>query len=187
MKKVITLILIGFARLSPAQPVASDTGFPQDIVQIMQHMKGYTLSIADQMPEPLYGFRPVANDTVRSFADQMKHITQVIRAQTENLLGGKTFDPRVLAKQLAEGERRPLSKGEIIREMSLAFDALIEKLSSMSDAQFDQAYTLPFPGSEPKSYRVMTMFIRDHISHHRAQAIVYLRMNGIKPVFYVPF
>jgi uncharacterized damage-inducible protein DinB len=187
MKKIVTLIFIALARLATAQSTEVVSDFKGDIVSIMKNMKDYTLEIANQMPEEKYGFRPVDNDTVRTFAEQLKHLTNAMNAQTENLLGGKTFDPRVLAKQLADAERKTMSKNEIIREMGEAFDMLIAKLSTMSEGQFSQTYTLPFPGSEPKSYRVLAMFIRDHISHHRAQAIVYLRMNGITPKFYLPF
>jgi len=185
MKIILTMALMALTGLTSAQ--SDQHGFKNDMLEIMSNMKTYTVAIANQMPRDKYDFRPVNNDTVRTFAEQLKHVTVAMRLQTDNVLEGKIFDPRVTAQALAEYEHSTLSKAEIIRDLSEAFDKLNVKLSSMTESQFSEMYTLPFPGSEPKSYRVLMMFVRDHISHHRAQAIVYLRMNGITPIFYRPF
>lgn len=187
MKKVITLIFLVLATYVSAQPVDGASGFKADMVEIMKNMKTYTLAIANQMPQDKYDFRPVDNDTVRTFAEQLKHLNISMRGITNNVLSGKTFDPSEVGKIQREYLARKMSKAEIMTEMTQEFDHLISKLSAMPDQQFDEQYQLPFPGSKPKSYRVMAMFARDHISHHRAQAVVYLRMNGIEPVFYFPF
>jgi uncharacterized damage-inducible protein DinB len=117
----------------------------------------------------------------------MKHIIIAIKSQTEYVLEGRNFDPRELVKYFEEYEQLNMTKAEILSELNNAFDKLIRKLGSMSDADFGKKFKLPFSESKPQSFRVLAMFVRDHITHHRAQAIIYLRMNGIEPAFYQPF
>ena len=161
--------------------------FGTEISNIMQHMKSYTMAVARQMPENLYDFKPSKEDTVRSFSEVMKHLVVSIEFQTTTVLERKDFDPLKTLKLFEEFENTSMTKAEIISKMETAFDKLIDKLSSMTDSDFNLKYKLPFSGSEPKSMRVLAMFIRDHITHHRGQATTYLRINNIEPSFYQPF
>ena len=196
MKKMIltsimiamTIILGSFYDVSRLIKLPGNSNvFGREISGIILHMKTYTLAIAGQMPEDKYDFKPIAVDTVRTFAEQLKHIAISIENQTNNILEGKTFNPVDVLQELNAFEKRKMTKQEIIDRLSVSFDKLSAKLASMTDEDFDKKYSLPFSRSGPQSYRVLSMFIRDHITHHRAQALVYLRMNNIAPAFYSPF
>jgi len=197
MKKILfsvapVFLLFGFwffenSEIESCRACAPISNYGTEITGIMAQMKVYTLAIANQMPADKYDFKPVDDDTVRTFGEQFKHIIISLKGQTEDILEGKSFNVKNRIRELEEYEELKMTKEEIITSLSAACDKLIHKLSSMSKKDFDKTYQLPFSKSGPISYRMVTMFIRDHITHHRAQAIVYLRMNGIEPTFYVPF
>jgi uncharacterized damage-inducible protein DinB len=194
MKKLIIGLLLATGptvypqALAPAAnlPKTGNSLFSGEMAEIMQHMKTYTLAIASQMPEDKFNFRPSANDTVRSFSEQLKHLIFNNNHQADFLLAGRPFDGPTLVKEMEAFEEIQMSKAQIINELSKSFDKLIVRLQGMTDSDFETQFTLPFATS-PKSLRVMAMFVRDHITHHRAQLVVYLRINGIEPAFYRPF
>jgi len=197
MKKIIfsaspLILLLSFWLIDELKPTTvtkcpDNSGYRSEIMGIMQNMKTYTLAIAGQMPESKYGFKPVNDDTVRSFGEQFKHLIISLKGQTEDILEGKSFNVRERIKEIEEFEEVKMDKTEILRLLTEAFDKLILKLGNMNEADFEKKIQIPFGKSEPISYRMVTMFIRDHITHHRAQAIVYLRMNRIEPAFYAPY
>lgn len=194
MKKLLLCLLLftGLAAYSQTSAVSvtqisnAKSVFGGEMAEIMQHMKAYTLAIANQMPEDKYDFRPSKDDTVRSFGEQLKHLIYNNNHQADNVLMAKTFDGPELIKGMEAYEEIKMTKAEIIDKLSKSFDKLIARFEGMTDADFDTQFTLPFVKT-PKSLRVMAMFVRDHITHHRAEIIVYLRMNGIEPAFYRPF
>lgn len=187
MKKIICIIFTCLSLLAVQAQNANSSDFGSEMVDIIRHMKTYTVAIANQMPEDKYDFKPTREDTVRSFAQQMKHIAVAVSFQSETLLNRKEFDPRETIRNFDRYENTAMTKTEIVNALSTSFDKLLAKLASMTEADFNQKYKLPFSGSDPKSLRVLTMFVRDHITHHRAQAIIYLRAVGIEPAFYQPF
>lgn len=181
--------IISFSQTSAVSVTQVSTAksvFGGEMSEIMQHMKAYTLAIANQMPEDKYDFRPSKDDTVRSFGEQVKHLIYNNNHQADYLLMAKSFDGPALIKDMEVYEEIKMTKAEIIDKLSKSFDKLIARFDNMTDADFDTQFTLPFVKT-PKSLRVMAMFVRDHITHHRAEIIVYLRMNGIEPAFYRPF
>lgn len=194
MKKLFIALLLftGYAAYSQTSAVSVTqvstikSVFGGEMSGIMQHMKAYTIALANQMPEDKYDFRPSKDDTVRSFGEQLKHLIYNNNHQADNLLMAKTFDGPELIKGMEAYEEIKMTKAEIIEKLSKSFDKLIARFDNMTDADFDTQFTLPFIKT-PKSLRVMAMFVRDHITHHRAEIIVYLRMNGIEPTFYRPF
>jgi len=194
MRKLLLCLLLftWFAGYSQTSAVSvtqisnAKSVFGAEMSEIIQHMKAYTLAIANQMPEEKYDFRPSKDDTVRSFGEQLKHLIYNNNHQAENVLMAKSFSGPELIKGMEAYEEIKMTKAEIIDKLSKSFDKIIARLEEMTDADFDTPFTLPFVKT-PKSLRVMAMFVRDHITHHRAEIIVYLRMNGIEPVFYKPF
>jgi uncharacterized damage-inducible protein DinB len=172
--------------VSVTQITSAKSAFGSEMSEIMQHMKAYTLAIANQMPEDKYDFRPTKDDTVRSFGEQLKHLIFNNNHQADNILKAKTFDGPTLIRDMEVYEEIKMTKAEIVDKLSKSFDKLIARLEAMNDSDFETQFAPPFVKT-PKSLRVMTMFIRDHITHHRAEIIVYLRMNGIEPAFYRPF
>jgi len=125
------------------------------------------------MPDETYHFKPV--EEVRSFADQMLHIAQSSIFFATAYLGG-TDAPE--SDYSTEGK----SKSEIVELLEEAFDYCTGILISLTDEQLHEEIET-FAGVLPKNEVVL--FMRDHVTHHRGQTVVYLRLNGIVPPEYV--
>jgi len=186
MKKSLLLITLFSVITCFSQKDESKSVFGNEMSEIMQHMKAYTLAIASQMPDNKYDFRPSKNDSVRAFAEQLKHLVFVNNQQAEYLLKARQFDVQEFIRNMNAFEQTDMKKEEIIVALSQSYEKLIRRINEMTDKDFDTPYKLPFIPA-PKSLRVMVMFVRDHNSHHRAQLVSYLRMNDIKPAAYQPF
>lgn len=70
------------------------------------------------------------------------------------------------------------SKKELIETLSKAFDYAEETVAQMTTQTL--AEEIDYWGGH-SAKRKIVLLLNDHQTHHRAQMIVYLRLNGIKP------
>lgn len=155
--------------------------FSIETAKIWKAQKAYALSLVDQMPESKLEFSPA--DSTRTFAQLFKHIG------TSSLILKTVFDQQPLPPifpKLGAAEAVPMTKVELKNYVSTRYDEAIATFENLTDKQLDQTYTFDFfPGQPPvKDFREVITAIGAHIVHHRGQATIYLRMNGIKPVQY---
>ncbi len=123
----IALLIFSFTFLSNGQSLNSVFG--TDLVEIMKDMKSYTIAVAKQMPEEKYDFRPVDMDTVRTFAEQMKHIVFTMNNQVNNILPGNNFDPNQILQAQYKYEKTRIPKDDIILALTNSFDRMILAIS----------------------------------------------------------
>ncbi|TDI70860.1 MAG: DinB family protein [Bacteroidetes bacterium] len=155
------------ATLAAIPKVKSESG--EYFVPQWERCKEITLAYANAMPEETYHFKPT--EEVRSFADQMLHIAGSSVFFSSSFLGGTGAPDR---DYTPDGK----SKDEVIELMTEAFDYATSVLSEMTDEQLhEDAET--FAGTFPKNEVILMM--RDHVTHHRGQTVVYLRLKGITP------
>lgn len=151
-----------------------NTDFSQAMLPIWERAEAYTLLVAEAMPAEKYGFRPVPE--VRSFAGQMLHLAGSI----DTLIGDLSEVPPPFEDAETEDKVRIL---DITRQMFAYGGDIIRNLTEEQEQQmrslFGGAVTLP--GKE------RVLFLRDHITHHRGQLVIYLRLNDIEPPQYVGF
>ncbi len=81
-----------------------------------------------------------------------------------------------------------ISKAEaknIVRKLLAdSFDFCITQRDRFTSAQMDQVYKVDWFEREQVTGRQLVLGMFVHTAHHRAQAEVYLRANGIKPPDY---
>lgn len=66
-----------------------------------------------------------------------------------------------------------------------SFDHDIATFVNMNAESFSENFTIPFDSSKPEFTKEKGFqFISEHIAHHRGQALVSLRMQGIKASAY---
>ena len=122
--------------------------------------KNYMLAVAEAMPESSYSFKPVAE--VMTFNELINHIAYGIQwweANYVNLKETKWDPPSAKA-----------NKKETVKYLQQSFDALQETLNNVKlTDEIVKGFYSTF----------------DHVSHHRGQATVYLRLKGIVPPDYV--
>jgi len=152
-------------------------------IAALNGVKAYTLEIAEAMPEDKYTFKP--SDSVRSFGEQMAHIGMSSKFLLGMFIKGEPMptDPEVFANIGKMEKEMGASKEACIKAVTETFDAIISTYESMSAESKKETFTVPFDPSPEKptfSKEKGFQFISEHIAHHRGQALVSLRMQGIK-------
>lgn len=136
-----------------------------------QNAAEYTLEFARAMPEDFYGYTPTPVEM--TFREQLKHIAGNMVWLGSDYLGGssKHVDP------MKAGD----SKKEIIAMLEKAFGYASETVNGMTEKQLNEKVNF-VAGSMTK--RRILMLMTDHVTHHRGQLVVYLRMKNIEPPAY---
>lgn len=182
---LLTVSSIAFVKID--NTIITENNFADSFSTLLLHAKEYTLEVAEAMPEDGYSFRP--SDSVRSFGEQLAHIGMSSTFLLNTFIKGEeaNFDPVVMEKLEKE---LGASKSEIIKLLNESFDDVIATLKEMDNQSLDSTFVLFFDPSKPEYTKEQGFqFIRDHITHHRGQAIVSLRMkvNNKKAPRYRPF
>jgi uncharacterized damage-inducible protein DinB len=122
----------------------------------------YTLAVAEQMPADKYVFRPTPEQM--TFGQQLHHISQQNRMIFREIQG------------LAAGETQPVALGKPdvvlhLKETTALGLKLLQQRTSSASADVAELLN-------------GMMLALDHTTHHRGQAVVYLRLNGMTPPDY---
>lgn len=131
----------------------------QPLTAIVENSRNYTLAVAEAMPESSYHFKPVGAGW--NFKELLNHIAYGIQWWEENYVKGN----EISWQQPADKN----TKEEIITYLNSAYDSLMN--------------TLKKPALSDDAVKGFHATI-DHISHHRGQAVVYLRCHDITPPEY---
>ena len=181
---LISIVAIGLLAFTNLKHDVSP-GFKSSFTETLKNAKAYTLEVAEKMPAEDYTFRP--HDSVRTFGEQLAHISMSSSLLNKMFIKGEKveFDP-------AEGEKMMkmvgASKDETIKVINESFDEVIATIESMSDEDLQTTFVFGFAPNKPELTKEQGfLFIRDHITHHRAQAITYLRMKDHDAPQYRPF
>ncbi len=156
------------------QPIfAQSDSFLKDELLRWENARIYTLQVAQLMPENAYDFKPTVEEM--AFSAQLTHLSDNMLWLSSSFL---TNAKPTVTKQDFEGK----SKKEMILLTESAFDFVKNALENF-DAN-DLSEEITFAGQKISKRRII-MLINDHLTHHRAQMIVYLRLKDIKPPKYV--
>lgn len=129
-------------------------------LETLEKVKNYTLQVAQTMPEDGYGFRP--EGVAWNFGVLLNHLAYGIQWWEENYIHTTEtdWDPPELEE----------SKEAVLQYLQTKFQNLESTCNQLS---FD----------DPKE--MMGFFSTlDHITHHRGQAVIYLRIQGLTPPEY---
>jgi uncharacterized damage-inducible protein DinB len=131
------------------------------LLETLYRAKDYTLAVAEAMPEKDYKFKPEGAGW--NFAELMNHIGYGIQWWKNNYLLGKETEWQQL---LLNDEKK-----EVVDYLTKAFQDLEETCQRLSLSN----------DTEQVGFHATL----DHVTHHRAQASVYLRCYGITPPEYI--
>jgi uncharacterized damage-inducible protein DinB len=73
-------------------------------------------------------------------------------------------------------------KDGVVKFLSDSFDYCAAVIPNLTDEQLNQAHDSP-DGHLPGREILLAMYI--HVAHHRGQAEIYLRANGVRPPSYM--
>lgn len=177
----LTAILVASVAFMKPEKNTTDTKALESYTTLINGVKAYTLEIAEAMPAGKYTFKPT--DSVRSFGEQMAHIGLSSKFLLGMFIKGEPMptDPEVFANIGKMEKEMGSSKEACLKALNDAFDTLISTYESMDEESLKETFIIPFDPSQPKfSKEKGFQFIYEHIAHHRGQALVSLRMQGIK-------
>lgn len=130
------------------------------LLATLENSKNYTLAVAEAMPEKNYSFKPAA--PVWNFLEQLYHISYGIGWWQDNYIEGIKTDwsPTPVSKD----------KKQVVDYLKKSYDGLKQLIAK---SEVTENLIRGFQAT------------LDHITHHRGQAIIYLRCNGIDAPEYV--
>ncbi len=131
----------------------------EQLMTNVQNSRQYTLSVAAAMPDRSWDFKPA--EAVWNFRELMHHIAYGIQWWEANYVKGK--------KMAWEPVPVKDNKKQVMDYLEQAYDGLQKTIEGR---QLDE-------GAVNGVYATL-----DHITHHRGQAVLHLRMNGIEPPEY---
>ncbi|NJB72468.1 putative damage-inducible protein DinB [Saonia flava] len=197
--------LLGLIGLSPLTLLASKAPtFDNPLVDILikrwKKSKEYTLAVLDAMPEDNLEYSP--SQEQMSFAQHFMHLGYTNNVFIGIMMDSKTYpdfndlmeaefflerpDPINLFQPDHLEERDSTTNKKIVSDYVIStFDYVISSLGKINDESLARAENKEKPWFL-EGHTNLDLILRgeSHTAHHRAQAISYLRMNGIRPPGY---
>ena len=171
MRLLFIALFLSATNMATAQKI--DFLFLDAAITKLQNSKEYTLKVANLLPEEKYGFKPVPDEM--SFGEQLLHIAANLNWLTSSYI---TSSKSPVTKAATTVQK----KDEVIEVLNKTYEYAIGALKSFEASHLADTVSF-FAG--PKTKLQIINLISDHQTHHRAQMIVYLRLNGVKPPEYV--
>ncbi|HEX5167745.1 MAG TPA: DinB family protein [Cyclobacteriaceae bacterium] len=144
----------------------------KEFLQKWNNSKEYTLELLNAYPEDKLDFKPT--DSVMSFREQVMHIIVGIVWHSGTYLQEKQFSSSF-------DRNKNYTKAELIRIMDDAFVFSTEIVNNLTQDDLEKRVDF-FAGNFTK--RQILNLMDDHVTHHRGELVVYLRLNNIKPPAY---
>jgi uncharacterized damage-inducible protein DinB len=179
MKKLLffTAILVLSSIVAPL--LAQEDSFRKDYVERLENSRKYLLLVAETMPEDNYTFKPAPESL--SFEEHLMHIAWAMDWHSQSLLGGRAARDWNTDTTLKVADK---SKAEVIATIDKTFDATIKFITQFEPVKLEES--VDYLGLD-RSKREILFILTDHITHHRAQLLVYMRLNQLVPPRYVLF
>ena len=131
----------------------------EQLLSTLENSKTYTLAVADAMPEKMYGTKPCKD--VWDFRELLNHIAYGIQWWEANYV---------------KGNKTEWAPPQVKSNKKETADYLIGAYLSLQN-------TLKSSTLDDEKIRGFFATL-DHISHHRGQAVTYLRYAGVTPPEY---
>ena len=182
MKPFISLLLTLCIFFVNAQNSPNEL-LKQQLINDWERAKAYTQEYLDAMPADKYGFR--AHDSIRSFAQQMLHLSQATVGMAffstgfqSNIIQNMFLKPPQVFEKLPTIQ----NKDSVVYYLNTSYDFMINAIKSMDFAKLSEIVTQDLPGGKRSATRLGWLLKAfEHQTHHRGQCTVYLRLSGIRP------
>jgi uncharacterized damage-inducible protein DinB len=142
------------------------------LVKDWERARLYTREYLEAMPAEKYGFRPV--DSIRSFAEQMLHLAQ----GNIGLVANGTGAARIFPGLNLEKSPGAQSRDSVEYYVMASYDYCIDAIKNLDPAKLNEKFTA-FGFTLSRLVWIQKAF--EHQTHHRGQATIYIRLQGIRP------
>ncbi len=174
---ILTTILLFSSVKSPL--FAQQDNFIKDYLERLENSRKYLILVAETMPENKYGFKATPEE--KTFAGNLMHIGLAIDRHCQSLIGGRKSRDNRTDTTFQVGNK---SKKEMIDTIDKTFDEAIKLIKQFDTTHFDDR--LDYFGLN-RTKRQIFLLLADHVTHHRGQMLVYMRLNGLVPPKYIEF
>ena len=179
MKKMTSLTILCsllFNVLLPATSIAqslSTEEIKQQMVKDWERAKAYTVDYLNTMPADKYNFKAV--DSIRSFAQQMLHLSQagIHLMSTATDQKGPLF-----AQSDLEHSKTAQKKDSVMYYVMASYDFCINAVKNSDVTKWAEKKKVF--GFEATRFAFMNKAF-EHQTHHRGQTTIYIRLQGIRP------
>lgn len=159
------LISLSILTANPATVPANAAG---EYAKHFGALSKLSVAVAQAMPAEQYDFRP--HPESMNFGQLISHIAVT---NYQFCAGLKDSDPPSMPS--------PTEKDAVVKFLSDSFNYCSTVIPSLTEEQLGRAHDSP-DGRLPGREILLAMYV--HVAHHRGQAEIYLRDNGIKPPAY---
>lgn len=179
MRQLCILTAITLLSFAASPLLAQQHAFIEDYLERLENSKKYILLVAEMMPEEKYDFR--ATPETLTFAENLMHIGYALDWHSQSLLGERASRVWKTDTLFKPADR---SKKEMIAIIDKTCNEAIQLIEEFDPTKLDEE--LDYFGLT-RSKRQIFLLLADHVTHHRGQMLVYLRLNGLVPPRYVLF
>ena len=179
MKHILFLTTLMLFSSVKSPLFAQQDNFVKDYLERLENSRKYLILVAETMPEHKYDFK--ATPEAKTFAQNLMHIGYAIDWHSQSLLGGRESRDWNTDTTFKVGNK---SKEEMIATIDKTFDETIKLIEQFDTTQFDDR--LDYLGLN-RTKRQIFLLLADHVTHHRGQMLVYMRLNELVPPRYVLF
>ena len=158
---------------------------PKELVRSSGTVRKNTLTIAEEIPEDKYDFKPVP--AYRTVSRMLVHIALGYKFQyqfhaVEKRDSFEGFDFPSFMQKIAAEENKARTKAEIIDLLKTEGEKWDSWMDGLSENFLSQMVRMP-QGSMPpaKSRFEMILSVKEHEMHHRGQLMLIERLLGITP------
>ena len=174
MKKRILLLTLCLPLLaSYVCHAQSLTDVKAQMAKDWERAKSYTVDYLNTMPADKYSFK--ATDSIRSFAQQMLHL-----AQANIFLMSNATDQQPPSWLMSNPEKRTTAqqKDSVMYYVTNSYDFCMAGVKNSDISKWWEKKKI-FSFEETRFALMNKAF--EHQTHHRGQATIYIRLQGIKP------
>jgi hypothetical protein len=174
----LTAAALLFALALPAGAQTRE-GLMGDLLKDIAEVESKVVGLAKAMPEATYAWRP--GPGVRSVGEVLAHVASDnyflpaamgIAPPADTGINGKDF------KTAAAFEKRPMSRDQVIAELTKSFTFLKASMNGMPDAQLNTPLDV---FGQKMTNRGLWITTATHLHEHLGQLIAYARSNKITP------
>lgn len=201
MNRRLVLSLIGLSPLALISAKIPTTDIlVNNLIKRWKSSKAYTLAVFEAMPEDQIEYSPTAAQM--SFAQHFMHLGYTNNSFIGILVDAQTYPDYDALKEAKFFIERPdpidlfqpdrlkqraakTNKALVAKYVLDTFDYVIASLEHLSDTDLSKGIHKEKPWYlEGHSNLDLILRAESHTAHHRAQAIGYLRLNGVQPPGY---
>lgn len=163
------------ASQSFGQAIGAADSIKSMLIKDWERAKAYTQDYMKTMPAAKYSLK--ATDSVRSFAQQLLHISEATIFLVSTATGDKPLNTG------ADLEKRTSAQtaDSVMYYVNMSYDFAINSIKKLNAPSLIQPVTINMGQSVTATRLGWLLKAFEHQTHHRGQTTVYLRLAGVRP------